>query len=512
MSQYKEILHGKDARDKLIAGIDKLADTVKATLGPNGKTVLFSDTNGKLVATKDGVSVAKQVRDLKDPFENYGAMLARQAAEKTLQEVGDGTTTSTILAQAFIKEGIKLLDSGVQLTYLRKEWNRLKDDIIQELKKITSPCKTMEDKINVATISANNDRELGKLIATAITKVGKDGVLTVEEDKENVNDSFELQKGMQIKRGFVSPYFINNTHKHLCEFVDSKILVLAESIENFPALVPLLEKIHSTKTPLVIFCNSISDSVLQNLIPNVTENHLKLCVVEIPGEGLMQEENAEDISAVVNAPVIKTSLGKLIKHLTESDFGECKRTLVTPFTTTLIVKDNNNQKVKARITSLKEAMEDVEDKEALKRRIARLSGGIGTIKIGKGTEIEQKEKRDRVEDALFATTAAIEDGIVAGGGMALYDSSFYLTGLPELSQGFKEVCRTPSNLLGTNESEIEGKVDDTVVDPAKVVRVALENALSLALTVLSIDAIISINESQDSFLTIKDLEKVISCI
>lgn len=506
MTTFKRILSANEAREKLLKGIDALADTVKVTLGPNGKTVLFKDTNGKLVATKDGVSVAKQIKDLECPFENYGALLARQAAEKTLSEVGDGTTTSTILAQAFIREGLKF-DNIVEL---KKTWTGLKDTVVAELKKMSKPCKTKEELINVATISANNDRKLGELIAKAITKVGKDGVITVEESKDSYEDTFDQQEGLQLRCGYLSRYFVNQPNKAVCELTDCHILAIDESCENFKAIVPLLETIFKEDKSLLILCNSASEGFLNSLIPNVVEQNLKVCVVQTAGEGEVQKENLIDAASVVGADVISTSVGKLLKDVTIESLGKAKKVIVGHSTTTLIAPKKNNTKLKTRIEALKEA--NKKDKsEQLKRRLARLQGGIGTIKVGKATEIELKEKRDRIEDALFATTAALEDGIVPGGGQALDLSCRDGLGSNRNKETihFALACTTAGRLLFDQGIK---ELHDTVIDPTKVVITALENALSLALTVLSIEAIIVDCEKGSDLLTLPDLQEAMKTL
>lgn len=500
MTSFKRILTAEEARTKLLKGIDALANTVKTTLGPNGKTVLFKDSTGKLTATKDGVSVARQIKDLEDPFENYGALLARQAAEKTLSEVGDGTTTSTILAQAFIQEGLKF-DNIVEL---RKTWTDLKDTVVAELKKLSKPCKTKEELINVATISANNDRKLGELIATAIKKVGENGVITVEESKDSTEDSFEMQEGMQLNCGFVNRFFINHPTKHLCEFDNPCILALDETIENPKALVPLLETIMNEGKSLVVFCNGLSKPTENFLVANVRDVGLRACFIITPGEGEAQKENLIDIAALTNSEIVATEVGKPLSQMGTEMLGSLKKIIVGHGTTTLIKTKETNERLKLRTSVLKKEFEKTKN-ERLKKRLARLQGGIGTIKVGKTTEIALKEKRDRIEDALFATTAALEDGIVPGGGFALKITS--LVDPPSIGDmrsevaSFVSACRVPNKLLDSINPT------DSVIDPTKVTITALENALSLALTVLSIDAIIVDCEKGSDLLTLPDLQE-----
>ncbi len=515
----KKILFGQEARNKILKGINILADTVKVTLGPRGRNVALEKSFGSPVITKDGVSVAKEI-ELEDKFENMGAQMVREVASKTADIAGDGTTTATVLAQAIFQEGNKYVTAGANPMDLKRGIDTAVEAVV---KKIESEAKKVNDKKEieqVATISANNDSYIGKQIAEAMEKVGRDGVITVEEAK-GMESSLEVVEGMQFDRGYLSPYFISNTEKMEADLSDPFILVYEKKITSMKSMVPLLEQVARAGKPLMIIAEDIEGEALATLVVNKIRGTLNVVAVKAPGFGDRRKDMLDDIAVLTGGKLITEDLGIKLEAVTIEDLGSAKKVLVTKDSTTIVDGAGSEEAIKGRVSQIRAQVEHSSseyDKEKLQERLAKLSGGIAVIKVGAATETEMKEKKDRIDDALNATRAAVEEGIVAGGGVALLRAQSALTGLSlsddqELGlQIIKKALEAPLRIIASNagvdasvivhavrnESGEQGydartnnfvnMIEAGIIDPAKVTRSALQHAASISGLLLTTEA------------------------
>jgi chaperonin GroEL len=519
----KDVRFHEDARQKLLSGVNILANAVKATLGPKGRNVILERSFGAPTVTKDGVSVAKEI-ELKDKFENMGAQMVKEVASKTSDVAGDGTTTATVLAQSIFKEGMKYVASGMNPMDLKRGIDKAVTAVVEELKKLSKPCTTSKEIAQVGAISANADDAIGKIIADAMDKVGKEGVITVEDGK-GLQNELEVVEGMQFDRGYLSPYFINNADKQISILEDPYVLLHDKKISNIRELLPILEQVAKSGKPLLIIAEEVEGEALATLVVNNLRGILKTCAVKAPGFGDRRKAMLEDIAILAGGQVIAEEVGLTLEKATLKDLGRAKRVEVAKEETTLIDGAGDSKAIEARVknirTQIEEATSDY-DKEKLQERVAKLAGGVALVKVGAATEVEMKEKKARVEDALHATRAAVEEGIVAGGGVALIRARSALDKLkgenPDQEAGIKIVRRALEEPLraivanaGAEPSVVlnkvaEGKgnfgfnaqteqygdlVEMGVVDPTKVTRTALQNAASVASLLLTTDAAVA---------------------
>ncbi len=518
----KEIYYSDSARNGLFAGVTKLADAVKVTMGPKGRNVLIQKSFGAPHITKDGVSVAKEI-ELKDPVENMGAQLVKEVANKTADAAGDGTTTATVLAQAIFKEGLKYITSGANGVEVKRGMDKAAAQIVDELKKISKSVKDKKETEQVATISANSDEAVGKLIADAMEKVGKDGVITVEEAK-GITDELTVVEGMQFDRGYLSPYFVTNTEKMEAVIENPYILLYEKKVSNMKELLPILEKVVKTNRPLVIIAEDVEGEALATLVVNKLRGVLNIAAVKAPGFGDRRKAMLEDISILTGGQVISEELGQKIEDAELTDLGQAAKIIIDKDNTTIVDGKGNKEAVSGRVKQIKSQIETTTsdyDKEKLQERLAKLSGGIAVIKVGAPTEMEMKEKKDRVDDALSATKAAVEEGIVIGGGAALLRAAaavkIDLTGDEKLGadiimKAIKAPIKQISENAGYDGGVIVNAVESAkdantgfnaatgeyvdmfahgIIDPVKVVRVALQNAVSVSSLLLTTEATIS---------------------
>lgn len=524
----KLINFGADARFKLQKGIDLLANAVKVTLGPKGRNVIIEQPFGAPHITKDGVSVAREI-DLEDPVENAGAQLVKNVASKTCNDAGDGTTTSTVLAQAIVSEGIKNLAAGANPVDLKKGIDKAVAAVVDFIKSTAIQVDNDFDKIEqVATISANNDSEIGKLIADAFRKVSKDGVITIEEAKSS-ETTISIVEGMQIDRGYASPYFVTNTETAECEFENPYILIYNGKIVNVKDMLPILEAALNSARPLLIITNDIDSEALSTLVMNKVKNNLKICVIKSPGFGENKREHLIDLATITDSRLISEELGDSLKDHTVEALGSAEKVIVTRDNTTIINGKGFPEHIADRIEEIKKQIEHNSTPD-LQDRLAKLSGGVAVLYVGANSEVEMKEKRDRVEDALCATRAAIEEGIVPGGGTTYIEAIEilqrpYLQSTLEEQTGINIVAKALTRPLYTiaDNAGVEGGVvvqevinltskepsfgynaktgtyedmfEAGIVDPAKVSRVALENAASIASLVLTAGCVICENKT-----------------
>ncbi len=519
----KDVKFREHARVRMIAGVNILADAVKVTLGPKGRNVVLERSFGAPTVTKDGVSVAKEI-ELKDKFENMGAQLVKEVASKTSDVAGDGTTTATVLAQSIIAEGMKYVAAGMNPMDLKRGIDKAVTAAVDELKKISRPCNSSKEIAQVGAISANADEEIGKLIANAMDKVGKEGVITVEDGK-GLENELDLVEGMQFDRGYISPYFINNPDKQASILEDPFILLHDKKISNIRDLLPLLEQVAKAGRPLLIIAEDVDGEALATLVVNNLRGILKTTAVKAPGFGDRRKAMLEDIAILSGGTVIAEELGLKLENAQLKDLGRAKRVEVAKETTTLIDGAGKEDGIKARVESIRKQVEEATsdyDKEKLQERVAKLAGGVAVIKVGAATEVEMKEKKARVEDALHATRAAVEEGIVPGGGVALLRTKAALEKLktdnPDQDAGVKIVIRAIEQPLreiarnaGDEPSVVINKVAEGkgnygynaqtgeygdlvamgVLDPTKVTRYALQNAASVAGLMLTTDAMVA---------------------
>ncbi len=516
----KEVKFHDSARSRIVNGVNVLANAVKVTLGPKGRNVLLERSFGAPLITKDGVSVAKEI-ELKDKFENMGAQMVKEVASKTADVAGDGTTTATVLAQAIVQEGMKYVAAGMNPMDLKRGIDKAVGAITEELEKISKPVTTSKETAQVGTISANSDASIGQIIADAMDKVGKEGVITVEDGKSLQNE-LEVVEGMQFDRGYLSPYFINNPDKQTAVLEDPLILIHDKKISNIRDLLPTLENVAKAGKPLLIIAEDVEGEALATLVVNSIRGILKVAAVKAPGFGDRRKAMLEDIAILTGGTVISEETGKQLEKAGLEDLGRAKRVEVHKENTIIIDGAGAEDKIKARVKTIQTQIEETTsdyDREKLQERVAKLAGGVAVIKVGAATEVEMKEKKARVEDALHATRAAVEEGIVPGGGVALLRARAAVGELKgdnhDQDAGIKIVLRAVEDPLraivknaGGEPSVViakvlEGKgnfgynaandtygdlVETGVVDPTKVTRSALQNAASIAALILTTDA------------------------
>ncbi|EOI4673809.1 TPA: chaperonin GroEL [Campylobacter jejuni] len=518
----KEIIFSDEARNKLYEGVKKLNDAVKVTMGPRGRNVLIQKSFGAPSITKDGVSVAKEV-ELKDSLENMGASLVREVASKTADQAGDGTTTATVLAHAIFKEGLRNITAGANPIEVKRGMDKACEAIVGELKKLSREVKDKKEIAQVATISANSDEKIGNLIADAMEKVGKDGVITVEEAK-SINDELNVVEGMQFDRGYLSPYFITNAEKMTVELSSPYILLFDKKITNLKDLLPVLEQIQKTGKPLLIIAEDIEGEALATLVVNKLRGVLNISAVKAPGFGDRRKAMLEDIAILTGGEVISEELGRTLESATIQDLGQASSVIIDKDNTTIVNGAGEKANIDARVNQIKAQIAETTsdyDREKLQERLAKLSGGVAVIKVGAATETEMKEKKDRVDDALSATKAAVEEGIVIGGGAALIKAKakikLDLQGDEAIGAAIVErALRAPLRQIAENagfdagvvvnsvenakdentgfdaaKGEYVNMLESGIIDPVKVERVALLNAVSVASMLLTTEATIS---------------------
>ncbi|WAC62040.1 chaperonin GroEL [Pseudoxanthomonas sp. SL93] len=519
----KDIRFGEDARTRMVRGVNILANAVKATLGPKGRNVVLEKSFGAPTITKDGVSVAKEI-ELADKFENMGAQMVKEVASKTSDNAGDGTTTATVLAQALIREGSKAVAAGMNPMDLKRGIDKAVVAAVAELKKISKP--TADDKAiaQVGTISANSDSNIGDIIAEAMKKVGKEGVITVEEGS-GLENELDVVEGMQFDRGYLSPYFINNQQSQQVEFDDPFILIHDKKVSNVRELLPVLEGVAKAGKPLLIVAEEVEGEALATLVVNTIRGIVKVAAVKAPGFGDRRKAILEDIATLTNGTVISEEVGLQLEKATINDLGRAKKVVISKENTTIIDGAGDAERIQSRIGQIKAQIEETSsdyDREKLQERVAKLAGGVAVIKVGASTEIEMKEKKARVEDALHATRAAVEEGVVPGGGVALIRALQAITGLKGINEdqnhGIQIALRAmeaPLREIVTNAGEepsvIVNKVKDGsgnfgynaangefgdmiefgILDPTKVTRSALQNAASIAGLMITTEAMVA---------------------
>ncbi|HEY9190500.1 MAG TPA: chaperonin GroEL [Sulfurovum sp.] len=518
----KEIFFSDKARNGLYEGVRKLADAVKVTMGPRGRNVLIQKSYGAPHITKDGVSVAREI-ELSDSLENMGAQLVKEVASTVADEAGDGTTTATVLAHSIFKEGLRNITAGANPIEVKRGMDKASTAIIEELKKISKEVKNKKEIAQVATISANSDETIGNLIAEAMDKVGKDGVITVEEAK-GINDDLEVVEGMQFDRGYLSPYFVTNSEKMTCEMENPVILLTDAKITSLKDLVPVLEQVQQSGRPLLIIADDLEGEALATLVLNRLKGVLNIVAVKAPGFGDRKKEMLKDIAILTGATLVTEELGLTLEKTTLAELGHAARVVIDKDNTVIVDGKGNKDAVAARANEIKTQISTTTseyDKEKLQERLAKLSGGVAVIKVGAATETEMKEKKDRVDDALSATKAAVDEGIVIGGGAALIKASqavsLDLEGdqavgaqiilravfapMKQIAQnaGFDagvvadKIANTTDSTLGFNAAtgEYVNMLEEGIIDPLKVARVALQNATSVASLLLTTEATVS---------------------
>jgi len=519
----KEVRFSDDARTRMVRGVNLLANAVKATLGPKGRNAVLEKSFGAPTVTKDGVSVAKEI-ELKDKFENMGAQMVKEVASSTSDEAGDGTTTATVLAQAIIREGMKAVASGINPMDVKRGVDLAVVAAVDELKKLSKPCKDSKAIAQVGTISANSDEAIGKKIADAMEKVGKEGVITVEEGS-GLDNELEVVEGMQFDRGYLSPYFINNAQNQTSELDGPYVLLYDKKISNIREMLPLLEGIAKAGKPLLVIAEDVEGEALATLVVNTIRGIVKVCAVKAPGFGDRRKEMLKDIAILTGGTVIAEEVGLSLEKATLNDLGKAKKIVAEKENTTIIDGAGKAADIKARVDNIRQQIEDATsdyDKEKLQERVAKLSGGVAVIKVGAATEVEMKEKKARLEDALHATRAAVEEGVVPGGGVALIRAQKALdklTGVNEdqnvgiriLSRAIEEPLRQIVQNAGEDGSVVLAKVRESkgsfgynagtgeygdlidmgILDPTKVTRLALQNAASVAGLLLTTEVMVA---------------------
>jgi len=518
----KEIKYSTSAREKTMTGVDTLANAVKVTFGPKGRNVLIEKSWGSPVATKDGVTVAKEI-ELEDKFENMGAQMVKEVASKTSDVAGDGTTTATILAQTIVREGLKLVTSGVNPMAIKRGIDKSVALVVDELKKMSKPTKDKNEIAQVGTISANNDHTIGDIIAEAMEKVGKEGVITVEEAK-SMETSLEIVEGMQFDRGYLSPYFVTDAEKMVTDLDDPYILLHEKKISNMREMVPILEKIAQSGRPFLIIAEDVEGEALATLVVNRLRGTLKCAAVKAPGFGDRRKAMLEDIAILTGGKVLSEDMGHKLENITIDDLGTAKKISIDKDNTTIVDGGGNRKELEGRVKQIRNQIEETTsdyDREKLQERLAKLIGGVAVINVGAATEAEMKEKKARVEDALNATRAAVEEGIVAGGGVALVRSQKILenatleveeqAGLNIIKKAIEEPLKQIANNAGFEGSvivkkvqalsgnkgfnaetgEYEDMVKAGIIDPTKVTRFALQNAASVAGLLLTTEAMVA---------------------
>ncbi|MAD41361.1 MAG: chaperonin GroEL [Arcobacter sp.] len=525
----KEVRFSDDARNRLFTGVEKLADAVKVTMGPRGRNVLLQKAFGAPTITKDGVSVAREI-ELEDTLENMGAQLVKEVASKTADEAGDGTTTATVLANSVFKEGLRNVTAGANPIILKRGMDKATDAILVELKAASRIVANKKEIEQVATISANSDTAIGAMIAEAMDKVGKDGVITVEEAK-GISDELDVVEGMQFDRGYLSPYFVTNTEKMTTEMENPFILLCEKKISNLKEMLPILEAVNQTGRPLLIISEDVEGEALSTLVVNRLRGSLNIAAVKAPGFGDRRKAMLEDIAVLTSGTVVSEEMGMKLESTGMEALGTAARVVIDKDNTTIVNGAGEADAVLGRVNQIKAEMEGTSseyDKEKLQERLAKLSGGVAVIKVGAASETEMKEKKDRVDDALSATRAAVEEGIVIGGGAALIRAaakvSLELDGDEQigadivlraikaplkqiaLNAGFdagvvaNEVEKSENENLGFNAAsgEYVDMFEAGIVDPAKVERVAMQNAVSVASLLLTTEATVTDIKAESS--------------
>ena len=520
----KQLMFSEDARKKLLSGVEQISKAVKTTLGPCGRMVMMDKKYGSPVITKDGVSVAKEI-ELEDPYENMGAQFVREVASKTNDDAGDGTTTATVLSYALVREGVKSVAAGMRPIEIKRGMDKAVKIAVDEIKKNAKPVKGADDITNSATISANNDPEIGKMLADAIEKVGKDGVITVEESK-NMEMTVDTVEGMQFDRGYISSYFVTDRERMEADYNDAYILIYDKKISAMKDLLPILEKVANAGRALVIICEDVDGEALTTLVLNTIRGTIKVCAVKAPGFGDRRKDMLQDIAILTGATVVSEEVGLKLESCGEEVLGQAKSIKIDKDNTTIVGGAGNQKAIKDRVAEIKGAIEKTTstyDKEQLQKRLAKLAGGVAVINVGANTETEMKEMKFRVEDTIAATRAALEEGIVCGSGMALIEASKALSEIPsDLSEdekvGFKIVRRAleePIRQIAENagldgaviaeraKNEKKGvgfnartnewvnMLEAGIIDPAKLTCSALKNAASVAGTLLTTECAIT---------------------
>jgi len=519
----KEVRFSDDARHRMLAGVNVLADAVKQTLGPKGRNVVLEKSFGAPTVTKDGVSVAKEI-ELKDKFENMGAQMVKEVASKTSDVAGDGTTTATVLAQAIVREGLKSVAAGASPMDIKRGIDQAVGVVVEELKKLSKPCTDSKAIAQVGTISANSDESIGKIIADAMDKVGKEGVITVEEGS-GLDNELDVVEGMQFDRGYLSPYFINQQETMSVELENPFILLHDKKISNIRDLLPLLEKVAKSGRSLLIVAEDVEGEALATLVVNTMRGIIKVCAVKAPGFGDRRKAMLEDIAILSGGRVISEELGLSLEKVDLSDLGSAKKVQINKENTTIVDGAGKAEDIKARVEQIRKQIEDTTsdyDREKLQERVAKLAGGVAVIKVGAATEVEMKEKKARVEDALHATRAAVEEGIVPGGGVAFIRAQKALkdlqgknhdqtVGVAILRRSIEEPLRQIVANAGEEASVVLNRVQEGegtfgynaatgeygdmiqmgILDPTKVSRSALQNAASVAGLMLTTEAMVA---------------------
>ena len=526
----KDVKFSTDARDKMLHGVDVLSNAVRVTLGPKGRNVVLDKSFGAPRVTKDGVTVAKEI-ELEDKFENMGAQMLREVASKTSDIAGDGTTTATVLAQAIVKEGIKLVAAGMNPMDLKRGIDLAVAEVVKDIARQAKKVKSSEEIAQVGTVAANGEKEIGQMIAKAMQKVGNEGVITVEEAK-SLESELEVVEGMQFDRGYISPYFITNAEKMVAELETPYILIYEKKLPGLQSLLPLLELVVQSGKPLLIIAEDVEGEALATLVVNKLRGGMKVAAVKAPGFGDRRKAMLQDIAVLTAGELISEDLGIKLENVTVQMLGKAKRVTVTKDDTTIVDGAGKKADIEARIAQIKQQIEDTTsdyDKEKLQERLAKLAGGVAVIKVGGSSEVEVKERKDRVDDALNATRAAVEEGIVPGGGVALLwaakslkakgDNEDQEAGVNIVRRALQAPIRQIAENAGVEGSIVVGKVTDHkspsfgfdaqtgeygdligkgIIDPAKVVRVALQDASSVAGLLVTTEAMVAERPKKDS--------------
>ena len=518
----KEIRFSEEARGRVLRGVNLLADAVTVTLGPKGRNVILEKSWGAPTVTKDGVSVAKEIQ-LEDKFENMGAQMVKEVASKTSDVAGDGTTTATVLSRAIFSEGLKLVAAGHDPMSIKRGIDKAVEKVVDELKSMSKPTRDRDEIAQVGTISANNDKTIGDILAEAMDKVGKEGVITVEEAK-GLETTLDLVEGMRFDRGYLSPYFVTDPERMECVYEDAYLLIHEKKISSMKDLLPVLENVAKTSKPLLIIAEEVEGEALATLVVNKLRGTLKVVAVKAPGFGDRRKAMLEDIAILTDGKMIAEELGIKLENVTLKDLGRAKRIIIDKDNTTIVEGAGKKSGIEGRITQLRAQIEETTsdyDREKLQERLAKLAGGVAVVKVGAATEVEMKEKKARVEDALHATRAAVEEGIVPGGGVALIRASAGLgnlrasddekVGVRIVQKALEEPLRWIVSNAGAEGSvvldkvkngkgafgfnaateEYEDLVKAGIVDPTKVVRIALQNAASVAGLMITTEAMIA---------------------
>jgi len=518
----KEIRFSEEARSRVLRGVNLLADAVTVTLGPKGRNVVLEKSWGSPTVTKDGVSVAKEIQ-LEDKFENMGAQMVKEVATKTSDLAGDGTTTATVLSRAIFSEGLKLVAAGHDPMSIKRGIDKAVAKVVDELKSLSKPTRDRDEIAQVGTISANNDKTIGDILAEAMDKVGKEGVITVEEAK-GLETTLDLVEGMRFDRGYLSPYFVTDPERMECVYEDAYLLIHEKKISSMKDLLPVLEAVAKTGKPLLIIAEEVEGEALATLVVNKIRGTLKVVAVKAPGFGDRRKAMLEDIAILTDGKMIAEELGIKLENITIKDLGRAKRVIIDKDNTTIVEGAGKKSAIEGRITQIRAQIEETTsdyDREKLQERLAKLAGGVAVVKVGAATEVEMKEKKARVEDALHATRAAVEEGIVPGGGVALIRASASLpnlrvsddekVGVRIVQKGLEEPLRWIAANAGADGSVVLDKVKNSkgafgfnaateeyedlvkagIVDPTKVVRTALQNAASVAGLLITTEAMIA---------------------